>query len=77
LGNYGMFGFGGQGWIFMILWWVLILVAIVALVRWFLSSSSSRRDAGGRSAMDILKERYARREIDREEYEQKRHDLQH
>jgi putative membrane protein len=76
------FGFGfGFGWIFMILWWVLIIVAIVALVRWLASPSSGcsgRRVAEKsteKSALDILKERYARGEIEQEEFQRKKREL--
>ncbi len=72
-----MFGFGGGGlgWIIMILWWALILAGIVALVRWIISGASSRRPAP-RGALEILKDRYARVEIGREEYERMRQDLE-
>jgi len=70
--GYGMpFGFGFGG-IFMILWWVIIIVGVVALVRWLSQTSgtsSHGHNAGSsRSAMDTLKERYARGEIDEAEY---------
>jgi putative membrane protein len=69
-------GFGG-GWM-MILWWVLIIVAIIALVRWGISSSAGMRGQNqqSKSALDILKERYARGEIDKQEYEEKKRNLQ-
>lgn len=72
--GYGMpFGFGfGFGGIFMILWWVIIIVGVVALVRWLSHTSGAQGQGhisgGSRSAMDILKERYARGEIDEAEY---------
>jgi putative membrane protein len=66
-------GFGFGGGIFMILWWVLVIVAIVALVRW-LTSSQPRGGAQG-GALDILARRYASGEISREEYERMRSDI--
>lgn len=74
MGGYGMgWGFGG---FFMLLWWVLIIVGIVVLVRWLVGSSrDSHGGAPDKTALDILKERYARGEINRETYEQMRRDL--
>lgn len=74
-GGYGM-GFGGP---FMIFIWILIIVAIVALIAWLIGQTSrGREDRGGESdrALEILQQRYAKGEIDREEFEQKRQDLE-
>ncbi|HZR04132.1 MAG TPA: SHOCT domain-containing protein [Burkholderiales bacterium] len=74
-----MHGFGwgpGFEWIFMILFWGLAIIGIAAIARWFLERRSWRPQPCERTALDILQERYARGEIDREEYEQKRHNLQ-
>lgn len=74
MGGYGMAG--GLGGIFMILWWVLIIVGIVALVKWMgTSSDSGGRSGTGNRALDILKERYARGEIDEQEFQKRKHDL--
>ncbi len=79
MGDWGGWGWGpGFGWIFMILFWVLIIFGIVALAKWLFSSTDTRGAPPPRSkdALDIVKERYARGEIDREQYEQMRRDLE-
>lgn len=68
-------GWMGFGWIFMLLFWGLVIVGLIALVRWLLVQGSAGRGAPGNKALDILRERYARGEIERDEYEQKRRDL--
>jgi putative membrane protein len=70
MGNGFGFGFGIPG-LGMILVWGLILVFVVWLVRTVAGGFSS----GGKSARQLLDERFARGEIDRDEFEQKRRDL--
>jgi len=79
MGDWGGWGWGmGFGWIFMILFWALVILGILALARWLFSGGSSSGSGGGpgRPPLDILKERYARGEINREQYEQMRRDLE-
>lgn len=72
-------GFGGWGmgfgFIFMLLFWGLVIVGVVTLIRWLLTQSSSNRSSRDKSPLEIVQERYARGEIDRDEYEQKMRDL--
>jgi len=70
--GYGFSGFAPFGFTFMILWWVLIIAGIVALVRWLSHTSGMQ---GSKSALDILKERYARGEIDKKEFDERKKDL--
>lgn len=62
---YGMegWGMGATMWIF----WVFIIVALAFLVKAFSRSITTEADAN-KSALDILNERYARGEIDKDEY---------
>lgn len=59
------------GWIWMVAFWGLIIWAVYALVtRLSGPNDGSRRSA--RNALAILEERFARGEINREEFEEKR-----
>lgn len=73
--GYSPFGFGFFGPVFMIIFWGLVILAIVALVRWMAGQGGRRYYHGGNSALDILKERYAKGEIDKKEFEEKKKDL--
>lgn len=82
---WGHHGFGGGWMIFgglvMLLFWVG-LIALAGLAFWaFLRYRQPGGPAGPftssrKTALDILKERYARGEITREEYEEIRRDLE-
>lgn len=72
--GWGGMGFGGP---FMLIVWVALIVAAVWLVRWLLANDTTRRRRPTDStALDTLKERYAKGEINRDEFEQKRRDLE-
>jgi len=61
----------------MLLFWIIGGLAVVMLGRWLGSDSDNRNDNHTKTAIEILEERYAHGEINREEFEQKKHDLQH
>ena len=73
-GMMGGWGIGWYGGIFMIIFWVLVLVGLIFLIKWLIQSTNRvKSDAGrGNSALEILKERYARGEIDTAEFEEKK-----
>ena len=83
------FGFGGFGWIgmvfgglMMLLFWGGLFGLLFFAVRSFAPSSSGQSSVGstggrppGNNALEIVKERYARGEITKEEYDNIRQDL--
>jgi len=79
--GHGMMGGWGMGWlggIFMLVFWVLIIVGLVFLVKWLVQSSRSGSPQGGGNgsrALEVLRERYARGEIDKQEFEEKKRDI--
>ncbi len=70
------FGMGSMGLIFMFLFWGFVIFVIIAIIKWLSGSRSGGQDTSSKTTLDILKERYARGEIDREEFEQKRKDIE-
>ncbi len=71
----GMWGWrmmGFMGPFMMIVFWIVIIVVIVLIVRWVKSSAGH---APGESALDILKKRYAKGEITKEEFENMKKDV--
>ena len=75
MGGYGWGGGPGFGLIGMVLWWVLIVLGIVLLAKWLFSGGLGGGRASGDRALEILKERYARGDIDKQEFEEKKQDL--
>lgn len=67
---WGLWGIGMM--LMMFLFWVLVVVGLVVAIRWLVSKGKTPRS---NSALDILRERYARGEINKEEFEAKKKDL--
>jgi putative membrane protein len=59
--------------------WILIIVGLVFLSKWLIYDAKgekfSMQRRSGSQAIDLLKERYARSEIDKAEFEAKKKDL--
>ena len=73
--GHDMMGWGGG--FFMIIFWVAIIVGIALLVKWLVATSG--KGAGSlakESPMEILKRRYAAGEIGKEEFDEKRREIE-
>lgn len=74
--GYGMMGGGWLGLVFMLVFWAIVLVAIVLLVVWAVRTASgnrgvSSREPGGRDEAEaIARRRLAAGEITAEQYEE-------
>lgn len=55
--------------LFMVVLFAAIIAVAVALVRWF---AGPRQTSAGQSAVDTLRERFARGEIDKQEFDERR-----
>lgn len=71
-GDYGS-GIMGIGWIWMLLFWVLIICCLVYAIRTMVLRST--RGVGNEKPIDILKKRYARGEITKDEFDRMKDDL--
>ena len=73
-----MWGGGWHGWFFgpimMIVFIAVAVVVVVLLVRWLggPGHGGAQHNPHGKVPLDILKERFARGEIDKEEFEERR-----
>ena len=68
-------GWIGLGMVHMLLFWVLVILGIAVLVRWLASGSGGASGEILPRAMDILKARYAKGEITREQFEQMKREI--
>jgi len=66
--------FHGFGFIPMILFWIVLIVGIVLLIK-LMSLGDRKRAPDSESALDILKKRYAKGEITKEQFEQMKEGL--
>jgi len=73
-GMHPMWGVWGIGMMLMMLvFWGVVIVGIVLAIRWLMAQSRESRVTD--PALDILRQRYARSDISKEEFEAKKKDL--
>ena len=65
-------GWLGVGILHMVVFWALVALAFVAIVKWLTAGAASFDDV---RAIDILKARYAKGELTREEFERMKREL--
>ena len=68
------FHFFGGGWM-MVFWWILIIAVILTVIGVIMKSSMKKQAGKDESPLEILKRRYAKGEITKEEYEERKNDL--
>ena len=74
--QYGMmdsgYGMGGL-WILGFIFWLLVIIGLVLLIKYLWEHGGAK--TGHESALEILKARYAKGEISKEEFEEKKKDI--
>ncbi|OYX27902.1 MAG: electron transporter RnfE [Hydrogenophilales bacterium 28-61-11] len=77
--NYEGYGMGWHwlGWLGMAFFWLILILLVLAVVKYLKGGRRSNAPDSGKKpdALAVLEERYAKGEINREEYLQKRDDL--
>ncbi len=74
--GHGMWGSGGM--IVMIFFWVILIIGTILIIRYFTAGHRGAAAPGGetisreRDPLEILKERYAKGEIDTQEFEERK-----
>ncbi len=60
------------GMLLMALFWVALIVGVVLVVKWLMGQGGATRED---SSLELLKKRYARGEINKQEFEERKRDL--
>lgn len=71
--NGAMWFGGGLMWIF----WILFIVILVFIVKAIAGNGAGKKDSVEDNPLEILKKRYARGEIDEEEFKRRRREIEH
>ncbi|EKE26361.1 MAG: hypothetical protein ACD_4C00313G0008 [uncultured bacterium (gcode 4)] len=72
---YGIWGYWITSWVFMIIFWWLIIWLIISLTKWSIWFWGYSKDDKNKS-IDILKERFAKWEITKEQYDEMKKELE-
>ncbi len=67
MANCGWMPMMGLGLLFMVLFWASVIAGVIYLVRWLMGQGLASRPE---SSLAILKKRYARGEISKQEFEE-------
>ena len=71
-----MMGFGGFGMIFGFIFFVLIVIGVILLIVWLVRRTGYNiTDKTSTRSLEILKERYAKGELTKEQYENMKKEL--
>ena len=71
-----MMGFGGIGMIFGFIFFVLIVIGVILLIVWLIRRTGYNiTDKTNTRSLEILKERYAKGELTKEQYENMKKEL--
>lgn len=65
-------GFGYFGFFMAIVFWIGLIVGLVFLIKWLVSQPSAKSE----TPLEILKRRYAKGEITKEDFERMKRDLE-
>jgi len=63
------------GYTFMFIFWLFIIAGAVLFFMYLAKNKNGSQKEGSKGALDILKERYAKGEISKEEFEEKKKDI--
>lgn len=72
-------GYGIMGWfghISMIIFWIVIILLTVFIIRWAVRTNHRESSGGSESALDILKKRYTKGEITKAEFEEMKKNIE-
>ena len=73
MNNYGV---GDGMWAGMWIFWIVIIVVVVLVIKILMSGSSGQIDKSKESPIQILDKRYARGEINQDEFESMKKELE-